>query len=142
MVDALCRLQYLRELALKDVSDEFDETHIMRLSLELPLLEEFWTSGGEVSSDILPCLANMKYLKNLNLYALTKFTSSEIVDFISQLDEQTQRGFYLGVMAGDSEYDLSEEEQTFIRDLLREKLDGRFDFVLWREADPSDSDSD
>lgn len=142
MIDALCRLQNLRKLRLQDVSDEFDDTHIIRLALGLPLLEEFSTSGSEVSSDILPCLATMKYLKSLTLYALTKFSSQDIVDFISQLDEQTQKGFSLSLMAGVQEFDLAEAEQTFIRELFNEKLDGRFDFALWREADPSDSDSD
>jgi len=84
----------------------------------------------------------MKYLKNLTLYALTKFSAQDIVDFVSLLDAQTQRGFNLSLMAGDMDYDLSDEEQTFIRDLLKEKLDGRFDFVLWREAELSASDSD
>jgi hypothetical protein len=142
MVDALCRLPNLHELVLKDVSDEFDESHIIRLALELPLLEDFWTSGGEVSSDVLHCLTTLKNLKSLTLYALTKFSSQEIIDFISQLDVQTQRGFNLSLMASDVEHDLSEEEQNFIREMLKTRLDGRFDFVLWREAEPSDIDSD
>jgi hypothetical protein len=142
MVDALCRLPNLHELVLKDVSDEFDESHIVRLALELPLLEDFWTSGGEVSSDVLHCLTTLKNLKSLTLYALTKFSSQEIIDFISELDVQTQRGFNLSLMASDVEHDLSEEEQNFIREMLKTRLDGRFDFVLWREAEPSDIDSD
>jgi hypothetical protein len=142
MVDALCRLPNLHELVLKDVSDEFDESHIIRLALGLPLLEEFWTSGIDVSSDVLPCLARLKNLKSLTLYALTKFTSEEIAGFISRLDPQTQKGFNLSLMASDVEYDLSEEELIFIREILKTRLDGRFDFVLWRDADLSSSDSD
>lgn len=142
MVDALCRLPNLRELVLKDVSDEFDESHIIRLALGLPLLEDFWTSGGEVSSDVLSCLANLKNLKSLTLYAVTKFSFQEIIDFISKLDVQTQRGFNLSLMASDVEHDLSEEEQNLIREILKTELDGRFDFVLWREGEPSDIDSD
>jgi hypothetical protein len=143
MVDALCRLPNLRELVLKDVSDEFDESHIIRLALGLPLLlEDFWTSGGEVSSEVLSCLSRLKHLKNLTLYALTKFSSQEIIDFLSGLDVQTQRGFNLSLMASDVEHDLSEDEQNLIREILKAKLDGRFDFVLWREAELSDIDSD
>lgn len=140
LVDALCRLPKLHELVLKDVSDEFEESHIKRLAQGLPLLEEFWTSGGEVSSDILRCLASLKNLKSLTLYALTKFTAVEINNFISGLNPQTQKGFNLSLMA--SAVDLSEDEQSSIREMLKTRLDGRFDFVLWREADPSDSDSD
>lgn len=142
MVEGLCNLKNLRELVLKDVSDEFSEEHIISLALSLPLLEEFWTSGGEVSADILPPLANLKHLKNLTLYAMTRFPMDAIIDFLSSLDPQTQRGFNLSLMAADPESDLSEMEQDIIREYIRANLDGRFDFVLWREADLSDSEDD
>jgi len=142
MVWALSQLKNLHELVLKDVSDEFEESHIINLALNLPLLEEFWTSGGEVSSDVLPYLAHLKNLKSLTLYALTKFDSQEIVDFISELDPRTQKGFNLSLMASDMDYDLEEEEQLFIREILKTRLDGRFDFVLWRDADSSGGESD
>lgn len=142
MVEGLCNLTNLRELVLKDVSDEFEEEHIVALALSLPLLEEFWTSGGEVSADILPPLANLKMLQNLTLYAMTQFTSDAIIDFLTSLDPDTQRGFNLSLMAADPESDLSDAEQDVIREYMRMTLDGRFDFVLWREADPSDSEED
>ncbi|EXJ81032.1 hypothetical protein A1O3_07320 [Capronia epimyces CBS 606.96] len=142
MVEGLCNLTNLRELVLKDVSDEFSEDHIVSLALSLPLLEDFWTSGGEVSADILPALANLKHLRNLNLYAMTQFTSDAILDFLTSLNPETQRGFNLSLMAADPEYDLSETELDIIREYIRANLDGRFDFVLWREADPSDSEDD
>ena len=42
MVEAICDLVALRELHLKDISDEFTEFEIMRLASALPNLEEFW----------------------------------------------------------------------------------------------------
>lgn len=142
MVEGLCELTNLRELVLKDVSDEFMEEHIVSLALSLPLLEDFWTSGGEVGSEILLPLANLNNLKNLTLYAMTRFTSDAIVDFLSRLDPEKQRGFNLSLMAADPAYDLTEMEQEMIREYIRASLDGRFDFVLWRDADPSDSEED
>lgn len=142
MVQALCNLTNLRELVLKDVSDEFEESHIESLALHLPSLEDFWTSGGDVSGKILPALANLKNLRNLTLYAMTQFGPHEILDFVSGLDPITQRGFNLSLMAQDPEYDLSETQQTIIRDVLRTTLEGRFEFVLWREADLSDSEEE
>lgn len=142
MVEGLCNLTNLRELVLKDVSDEFSEEHIISLALSLPLLEEFWTSGGEVSAAILPPLASLKHLKNLTLYAMTQFPLDAILDFIASLDPQTQRGFNLSLMAADPKSDLSEMEQDIIKEFIRANLDGRFDFVLWREADVSDSEDD
>jgi hypothetical protein len=142
MVEGLCHLTNLRELVLKDVSDEFSEDHIITLALSLPLLEDFWTSGGEVTADILPPLANLPHLKNLTLYAMTQLTSDAIIDFLSSLDPETQRGFNFSLMAAAPSTDLSEMEQEMIREYIRANLDGRFDFVLWRDAETSDSEDD
>ncbi|KAH0831639.1 hypothetical protein AYO21_01836 [Fonsecaea monophora] len=142
MVEGLCNLTNLKELVLKDVSDEFSEEHIISLAVSLPLLEDFWTSGGEVSADILQPLANLKYLKNLTLYAMTRFTLSAIMEFLMSLDPERQKGFNLSLMAVDPDYDLAEESQEMIREYMRANLDGRFDFVLWRDAEPSDSEED
>ena len=141
MVEALCNMKRLRELELKDVSDELRTEHIAQLASALPLLEEFWVSGEDVDKGILPMFAKMAHLRSLTLYALTKFDTASIVDFIGLLREETQQGFWLNLMAQDPRYDIPEEEQELIRSMLREKLGGRFDFVLWRE-DEGESDSE
>lgn len=143
MVEGLSNLPTLRELVLKDVSDEFSEEHIASLALSLPLLEDFWTSGDVVTNSLLEALTQLRQLKNLTLYALTQFTCDEIIDFLGRLDPKSQRGFSMSLMAADpNQGSLSEVEQDFIRDFIRANLDGRFDFVLWREADTSDSEDD
>lgn len=142
MVEGLCNLPNLKELVLKDVSDEFSEDHIVSLALSLPLLEDFWTSGGEVSARILPALTTLNHLRNLTLYAMTQFRSDAILDFLASLDPGTQKGFNLSLMAVDPDYDLSETEQEIIQEYIRTNLDGRFEFVLWREAELSDSEDD
>ena len=143
MVEGLSNCQSLRELVLKDVSDEFSEEHIASLALSLPLLEEFWTSGDVVTSNLLVALTQLRRLKSLTLYALTQFTCDEILDFLGQLDTNTQQGFSMFLMAADpNQGSLSEVEQDLIRDFVRTDLDGRFDFVLWRDAETSDSEDD
>lgn len=142
MVEALSCLTNLKELVLKDVSDEFEETHIATIALSLPNLEEFWTSGQEVSDGLLDALSNLRQLTNLNLYALTQFSVDAILGFLSSLDPVSQKGFNLFLMAADPDYDLTEGEQEIIRDFVRVNLGGRFDFVLWREAESSDSEDD
>lgn len=143
MVEGLSNLPTLRELILKDVSDEFSEEHIASLALSLPLLEDFWTSGDVVTNNLLEALTHLRQLRSLTLYALTQFTCDEIIDFLGRLDPKGQRGFSLSLMAADpNQGSLSEVEQDFIRDFIRANLDGRFDFVLWREADTSDSEDD
>lgn len=143
MVDGLSNIPHLKELVLKDVSDEFQEEHIVQLILNLPELEEFWTSGDVVSGDLLHALTNLRFLKKLDLYAMTQFTGDEIMDFLTKLDPATQNGFNFSLMAADpNQGNLSETEQDLIRDYVRTNLDGRFDFVLWRDVETSDSDSD
>lgn len=143
MVEGLSNVPHLKELVLKDVSDDFTEDHITQLALSLPELEELWTSGEYVSANLLTVLRNLRCLKKFDLYAISQFTSDEILDFLSQLDPVTQRGFQLSIMAADpNQGNLSEAEQDLIRDFIRTNLDGRFDFVLWRDVESSDSDSD
>lgn len=126
MVSSICQLPNLKELVLKQISDEFDMTHITNLALNLPLLEEFWTSGGELSSDILPLLANLRNLKSLTLYALTQFDLSSILDFVQRLDPDKQKGFFLSLMAVDQEYDLSEVERQLVIESIQARVEGRF----------------
>lgn len=140
MVEGLCGLTNLKELVLKDVSDEFTEEHIATLAMKLPHLEDLWTSGGEVMDDVLDILVCLTKLKNLTLYALTQFSSESILRFLEHLDPVTQKGFNLSLMAADPDFDLTETEQDLIREYIRAQLDGRFDFVLWREVETSDSE--
>lgn len=143
MIDGLSNVPHLKELVLKELSDDFQEEHITRLVLSLPELEELWTSGDVVSANLLTALTNLRHLKKLDLYAMTQFRSDEIMDFLTSLDPVEQRGFQLSLMAADpNQGNLTEEEQEFIRDYMQSHLAGRFDFVLWREVDTSDSDSD
>lgn len=126
MVSSICHLTNLKELVLRSVSDEFDMTHISNLVLNLPLLEEFWTSGQELSSDILPLLANLRILRNLTLYALTQFDLESLFDFVDRLDSEKQKGFSLSLMAVDQDFALSEDEQKLIADALTAQVGGRF----------------
>lgn len=126
MVESICRLTNLKALSLKDVSDEFEETHIINLAMNLPLLEELWTSGGEVSANILQALTNPKNLKQLELLALTQFTLDDVLDFLGQLNPQRQKGFVLNLMAVDQQYNMSNEELSIIHEYMLRNLDGRF----------------
>ncbi|KAK5312844.1 hypothetical protein LTR70_007926 [Exophiala xenobiotica] len=142
MVSSICQLSNLKELFLKQVSDEFDMTHITNLALNLPLLEEFWTSGGELSADILPLLANLRHLKSLTLNALTQFDLSSILDFVQRLDPETQKGFSLSLLAVDMDFSLSEQELQLVTESIKTQVGGHFDYAPWREAESENSDDD
>lgn len=126
MVSSICQLSNLKELILRSVSDEFDMTHISNLVLNLPLLEDFWTSGQELSSDVLPLLANLRSLRNLTLYALTQFDLESLFDFVNRLDAEKQKGFNLSLMAVDQDFALTEDEQKIVTDALSAQVGGRF----------------
>lgn len=126
MVSSISQLSKLKKLILRQVSDEFDMTHVSNLAVNLPLLEEFTTSGQELSSDILPLLANLRNLKTLTLFALTQFDFESIFDFVSLLDEKTQRGFGLYLMAIDQEFALNEEQHTVILETIKTRVGGTF----------------
>lgn len=126
MVSSICQLTNLKELNLRQVSDEFDITHISNLVLNLPLLEELWTSGGELCADILPLLANLQNLKNLTLFALTQFSTESILDFVSRLDKDKQRGFQLSLMAVHPEFALNETQVRMVTESMKVQVDGRF----------------
>lgn len=142
LVEALCNIPQLETLRLKDISEDFEEMHITQLALGLPALEDFWTSGQILGRDVLDVLATMRCLKTLNLYALSKFTCEDILGFVSALDKEKQRGFSLNIMAQDILYDLTDEEQALIREVLARELEGRLDFVVWREEEWENSDDD
>lgn len=126
MVSSISQLPKIKKLVLRQVSDEFDMTHISSLALNLPLLEEFSTSGQELSSDILSLLVNLRKLKTLTLFALTQFTFESIFDFVNLLDEKSQRGFGLYLMAIDQEFALNEEQQTVISETIKSRVGGFF----------------
>ena len=126
MVSSICQLAKLKKLELRQVSEEFDMTHITNLAVNLPLLEKFWTSGQELSADILPLLAKLRNLKDLTLFALTQFDTDSILDFISRLDRDKQNGFNLALMAVDQEFALSQIERDLITESIRAQVDGRF----------------
>ena len=143
MVDSLCQLRNLRDLSLKDISIEFGDAQIVNLAIHLPLLEDFWTTGDEITETVLHFLAGLEHLKNLTFSAITQFNAASILDFIERLEGGSHKGITLSILAADTCFDLPEEEQSLIRDELRTRYDGRFDFALWRDAEAdSESDSD
>jgi hypothetical protein len=81
-------------------------------------------------------------LRSLSFHAITTFTCSAIFNYISTL-RPTNAGLQLSIMCATVESELSPLQQREIRDALAEKADGKFDFVMFREADSEfDGDSD
>ena len=99
--------------------------------------------GGVVSDGIWPALSAMSKLKSLNILSLSLFSSTAIFEFIDTLRVESQQKFLLSIMNQDVEQNISERDQALIRINLAARVNGQFDYLLFREdALDSESDSD
>lgn len=73
---------------------------------------------------------------------MTSFTYDGIMSYISTL-QPTNAGLQLSILCADVKSNLTPHEISSIKDELAAKVDGKFDFVLYREAESDFStDSD
>ena len=145
LVESLSKLVQLTNLRLTQVSASFTEHHIRTLAQNLPNLETFETWGFHITDGIWPDIAKLARLKTLDLNADTRFTTNGILDFVYSLGSGNH-GFTLNVMMQDTDHDISEKEQEFIRNALASQLEGKFFFLLVRgpeeDGQYSSEDSD
>ncbi|KAL8896065.1 MAG: hypothetical protein Q9207_007889 [Kuettlingeria erythrocarpa] len=131
LVESLSQLTNLTDLRLQDISDYFTDEVIGRLARSLPKLEGWWTSGWGVTDAIWNDIAKLKSLRRLDMAALSRFTANGILDFILNLGHGNE-GLALAITNADVDCDLSEEEQSTIRESIAARVDGRFEFQLYR----------
>ena len=131
LVDSLSELENLTDMRLQEVSEYFLDKHFCKLAKSLQKLERWESSGYAITDVIWEDMASMKSLRRLEFNALTRFTSDEIMDFISNLGPGND-GLVLNIAMQDVDYDLPNEEQSRIRETITRQLNGRFDFMLFR----------
>ncbi|KAH8424553.1 uncharacterized protein LDX57_002302 [Aspergillus melleus] len=139
-LQALLQLNNLQELELKDISDGFSLNHIAVLTPFLPHLNRLWIGGDYLNDEVWKAFLCLPNLQSLVIHALSEFTSRGILDFISRLGPGNH-GFSLSILNATTDANITEEAQNVIRDTLKTKLDGSFDFGLAQE-EYSDMDSD
>jgi hypothetical protein len=127
LVQAICQLNNLRELELKDISDYLTPDHPMSFTPYLPHLEKLWIGGDLFNDDVWNAFSCLPKLRSLAIHALSEFTAQGILDFIAQLGPGNT-GMSLSIL--NSITNLTEEAQSLIRDILKHNLDGTFDFAL------------
>ena len=131
LVESLSKLENLTDMRLQDVSDYFLDKHFCTLARSLRRLEVWESNGYAISDDIWSDMASLKSLRRLEFNAQTRFTSDGIMDFILNLGPGNN-GLLLNIAMQDVDYNLTDEEQSMIRENLTSKLNGRFDFMLFR----------
>merc|ERR1712093_639140 len=121
LVSSICRLTNLKYLDLLSTSDYFG------------------------TSEILTLAANLKQLPNLrslNIHAVSSFSFRAMQGFVSTLQD-TNRGLLLSIMNQQAENAISERQEKTIRQTIADRVDGKFEFTLFREPDSeSDTPSD
>lgn len=85
-------------------------------------------------------MSQLHHLRSLSFHSMTTFTFDGIMGYLYNLREGNY-GLQLNIMCADVESQLSAGEQAIIKTTIAEKVNGRFEFVLYREVE-SDSDSD
>lgn len=131
LVESLSKLENLTDMRLQDVSDYFLDKHFCTLATSLQKLEVWESSGYAISDDIWSDMASMKSLRRLEFNGQTRFTSFGIMDFILNLGPGSN-GLLLNIAMQDVDYNLTDEEQSMIKETIASKVDGRFDFMLFR----------
>ncbi|KAI9740717.1 MAG: hypothetical protein M1818_004682 [Claussenomyces sp. TS43310] len=142
LISSICTLKELNDLNLLDTSDYFKNAEVHRLAMSLQKLKFFTIGGYEMNDDVWPALSSLSYLVSMSFHAVTSFTFEGILKYISSLKD-TNGGLTLSIMCATMESDLSQGERAIIREAIAAKVDGKFEFVLFREAESDFSlDSD
>lgn len=131
LVESLSKLENLTDMRLQEVSDYFLDRHFCTLAKNLQRLEVWESSGYAITDAIWGDMNSMNSLRRLEFNALTRFTANGIMDFILNLGPGNN-GLLLNIAMQDVDYNLTEEEQSMIRETMTSKADGRFDFMLFR----------
>lgn len=142
LVSSICKLAGLKELDICETSDYFESSEIMQLASCLPKLERFSFSGQEVTDAIWPSIASLHRLQAFNAHATTCFSFGGLLSYISTL-QPTNHGLVLSVLSQRLDWNLSAHHRDILQHKIAEKVDGRFEFVLYRDSDSEyDSASD
>ncbi|TAQ85636.1 hypothetical protein B7494_g6046 [Chlorociboria aeruginascens] len=134
LVSSISQLKKLKYLDILDTSEYFHGSEIKDLASKLPDLEYFSFAGYDVSDDIWPSISCLHHLRELAIHAISSFTLNGLRNYISSL-HHTNHGLLLSVLSQARENDLSEDEKSIIRQTIEAKVDGKFEFVLFRDVE-------
>ena len=137
LVESVCQCKQLRRLKLRGVSEYFSEEAVIRLLTVLTDLQEVYIHGLMLGDNVLEAVATHPKLRTICFMDLTVFTFEGLLGFISILDESKQN-FELAINMASSDRQLSDEEIQMVRQSLYDKVQGKLDYVPWRDQDASD----
>lgn len=86
-------------------------------------------------------ISTLAHLRSLSFHALTYFSYEGIMDYVSKL-RPTNAGLQLSIMGAALSSGLNDGHKADIRKALAEKVDGKFDYLLYADGDDSDDSND
>lgn len=131
LVDVVGALTNLRKLHLRGVADEFCDDDLARMLAPLKYLVDLYTGGWNITDDVLNTVSGLHNLRVLNLVAVTSFTAAGLLDFMAKLGSGNE-GLHMSVDNADPVALIPDEELAMIRDVFREKVSGRLDYMPFR----------
>lgn len=134
LVTSVCQLKNLKYLDLLSTSEYFSTNEIFALASNLPLLEEISFNGYEVTDALWHSVATLHHLRSLQIHAVTTFSHNAMMNYVSTL-QPTNKGLLLSIMNQKTENAISERQETTIRKAIAARVDGKFEFTLFREPD-------
>jgi hypothetical protein len=141
LVSSVCQLKALTHLDLCDASDYFRNPEISRIATSLKRLETFTFSGYDVTDAVWYAISGLHSLRVLAIQALTSFTVDGVLGYISTL-QPTNQGLVLSLWKQNGESDFSENDKSIIQESIADKVEGRFEFELFRGDSDYSVDSD
>jgi len=137
-VASISRLTNLKYLDIVSTSEFFRTFEILTLVTHLTNLEDF-SFGGDVTDNVWYGLANLRNLRFLMVQAFSSFSFDGILAYISSLHD-TNQGLQLSILNQKTEDALTDQEQQIIKDAIVAKVNGKFDFMLYKDPGGWESD--
>lgn len=141
VLETLVQLKQLTHIKLLGVSDFFNDEHIITLARNLPHLDDVYFTSLQVGDAILPELANLKELRRVEVASISTFTFEGLIDFVDRLGPGN-RGIEFMVSSAEPQSKLSDEEVMQINQRFAVYVDGKLDYVPYRERNESDIDDE
>lgn len=132
LCESVCEISGLRDLKLRGVSEYFTNEHINYLAWNLPYLEHLYVEGYGINDGVWQALSGLRNLQWISFYGLTTFTKDGLLNFIETLERPGNEGVTVMVDNADIEGRLSDEDQAEVREVIGDKVDGRFEYTLYR----------
>lgn len=130
IVDSLKQLTNMQTLRLL-LQEVFAEHHLIALLQNLTQLNEVYVSGLELTDKLLEPVGNLQNLRSITMAGISKFTMDGLERLFKRLGPGNQ-GFRVLIDMADPDTAISDEEHTYLTQILTDIAGGTMDYTLWK----------